>query len=184
MIFESILGIITGLAGSISTGVMNIKTQKLKNAHDVAMVEAETNAMIAETNANIKITEQEVARDLERAAVDSFDTSQELGNRVNVSNQIIEKLFERKWTTFFGVLLVFLLGMVDVIRTAMRPAITIVLMLITANITARSVEIIMQNGTLLTSTQVYDLIGSVLYLTFTVIGWWFGDRTMAKYKVR
>jgi len=181
MILESIFGIITGLGGSVATGIMNHRTQKLKNEHDIALIQAETNAMIAETEANIKITEQQVARDLELSANDNFRMSQEFGNRVNVSSQLIEKLFERRWTTVFGVLLTFLLGLVDVVRTGMRPAITIVLMVITAYITQQSVAIVMQNNNMLTSDQVFNLISSIIYLTFTVVGWWFGDRSIAKF---
>lgn len=181
MILESILGIVTGLGGSIATGVMNLKTQKLKNAHEIAMVQAETNAMIAETEANIKITEQQVQRDLELAANENFLVSQEYGNRVNVSNQLIEKLFEKRWTTIFGVLLTFLLGVVDVLRSGMRPAITITLMVITAYITQNSIQIVMQNNDILTPDQVYELIASIIYLTFSVVGWWFGNRAIEKF---
>jgi hypothetical protein len=40
----------------------------------------------------------------------------------------------------------------------------------------------MQNHTFLTPDQVFDLIASIIYLTFSVVGWWFGDRAMAKFK--
>jgi hypothetical protein len=40
---------------------------------------------------------------------------------------------------------------------------------------------VMQNNALLTTDQVYELISSIIYLTISVISWWFGDRALAKY---
>jgi hypothetical protein len=181
MILSSILGIISGVGGSALTSILNLKTQKEKNKHELNLISAETNAMIAETESNIKIAEVKTKGLIEIADNKTFSLSQQFGNKVNVSNELIEKLFEKKWTTFFGVLLVFLLGIIDVIRSAMRPAITIALTFITAYITYNSIEIVMQDNTLFTSGQIFQLISSIIYLTFTVIGWWFGKRTMEKF---
>jgi hypothetical protein len=183
MILTSILGVITGLGGSIATGIMNIKTQKLKNDHDIAMIQAETSAMIEETKAKITITETEVAGELAKADQESFDTSQKLGNRVNINNSIIERLFERNWTTIPGVLIVFLLALVDVLRSGMRPAITITLMIVTTYLTYNSIEIVVQNGDVFTPEQVFEMMNNIVYLTITVISWWFGNRAQEKFKV-
>jgi len=61
MILSSVLGAVTGLAGSIGNKFLSLRELKLKNEHSLLMVKAETEAMVAEANASIKITETEVA---------------------------------------------------------------------------------------------------------------------------
>jgi hypothetical protein len=161
MILSSILGIISGVGGSALTSILNLKTQKEKNKHELNLISAETNAMIAETESNIKIAEVKTKGLIEIADNKTFSLSQQFGNKVNVSNELIEKLFEKKWTTFFGVLLVFLLGIIDVIRSAMRPAITIVLTIVTTYITYNSIAIVMQDNSLFSSDQIFQLISSI-----------------------
>lgn len=57
-------GVITGLVGGVVTSITNFKIQKEKNKHELAMLSAETEAMQAETAANIQITETKVQGDL------------------------------------------------------------------------------------------------------------------------
>ena len=64
--FETIFGGISGLLGSVITSIVSYKTQKLKNEHDIAMadielkkMDKEKEIMLAEAEANIRITEVE-----------------------------------------------------------------------------------------------------------------------------
>ena len=58
------LGISTvaGFLGPIITGITNYKLQKLKNDNEVDMVKAESEAMKAEDDANIKVARVEASR--------------------------------------------------------------------------------------------------------------------------
>lgn len=180
MIVESIFGIISGLGGSIATGLLNNRQQKIKNKHELALIKAQTQAMIEETKAEIKVSEIELEKDLQLAEIESFKTSQVVGNRVNVSNEVLQLLLKGRFSRFIGMILAFLLGMVDVIRSLMRPAITIILLWITTYMTYRNVVVVVENKELLSPEHVFELTKSVVYLTFTVIGWWFGDRGFRK----
>jgi hypothetical protein len=111
----------------------------------------------------------------------SFDLSQKYGNERLIDSPMILKLFDSKWTKWAGVFLVILMGIVDVVRTAMRPAITIVLMYITAAITYQHILIMEENQKIVTPEMLIMIVDSIIYLTFTVVGWWFGDRTIGKF---
>lgn len=180
MIVESIFGIISGLGGSIATGLLNNKQQKIKNAHEIAMIKAETEAMIRESEANIKITEMELEKDLQLAEMENFKTSQVVGNRTNLSNELLQLLMKNGRMGFIGVFLALLLGLVDVIRSLMRPAITVILLWITTYMTYKSVITVIDHTELMDKNHVFELTKSVVYLTFTTIGWWFGDRGFRK----
>jgi hypothetical protein len=73
------------------------------------------------------------------------------------------------------------MAIVDVVRVGMRPAITIVLMIITGAITYQHMLIMNDNKQLVTAETIIMIIDSIIYLTFTTVGWWFGDRTIGKF---
>lgn len=184
MIGSAISGILSGLGGSLLTNVFNIFSQKQKNKHDIAMADVRIRELKAEHEANIQQITVEGNIKQELAAEASFSTSQRYGNKTAAPTKLIGKLFESNWTKIFGVVLVFLLGIVDVIRTSIRPAITIVLMYITGYITFQYISFVEIDVNLVDKTQVLLILDSIIYLTFTVVGWWFGDRRMAKHSYR
>ena len=113
--FNLIFGGITGLIGSITTSITNYKIQKLKNEHEVIMVKENTKAMIAETEANIKVTQVEAEAAIELADSHAYLKSIELGNKNMFSQKWIDKLFSvTGWVKFIaipvGVLIAFLFG--------------------------------------------------------------------------
>jgi hypothetical protein len=94
---------------------------------------------------------------------------------------MIKLLFESKWTAWLGSILVFIMGVVDILRAMMRPGITIALMYITGYITYQHLMILDAKQDLMDQAMLMMVVESIIYLTFTVVGWWFGDRTIAKY---
>lgn len=189
---DVLLGGITGLIGSISTGIMNYKMQKLKNVHDISMIQAETESMKIEAQMQIQVTKAEIEGAVELADAQVYMQSQKSGQQVMFSEKWIDKLFnvQGKVGRFFaipaGVLIAVAFGFVDWLRGFMRPALTLYLTGVTTVLTWMAWKMMQDHGlaamtttqALATYTQVTTM---VIYLTVTCVTWWFGDRRMAKF---
>lgn len=188
MVLEGLFGVITGLLGTGLTSFTNLKMQKLKNEHDIALVRAETEAMKAEAEANIKITETQVQGELAMIEEQNFGKVLEAGNKPVLSNQNLAKLFEHWSTAIFGTIIVFLLGIVEFLRTFMRPGLTAYLVILTSWITWYSADILSAKAELLSATEASGLflkvVEIVIYLTVSSVTWWFADRRVAKFLYR
>lgn len=193
MMWDVILGGVTGLLGTVITTITNFKTQKLKNEHDQAMASLEIQKLAAKTDAAIKITEAKISGAVELADAEAYTKSQEVGNVKAVSDGWIEKLLNMtgpmSWVSIpCGLILVILLGFVDVLKGLMRPGLTLYLTLITSWLTYNAYNLLNSVGTSLTTQQaisIYDQVTTiVIYLTVSCITWWFGDRRTAKFLMR
>lgn len=190
-------GGLTGLIGTIWGGILKLKHKKLEieerdkqRQHDLAMVAAETDAMIKEAEAEIRTVEARVAGSIELAETQAFTQSLEAG-RVRVFDAAyMDKLFTAEgWVRLFaipaGVLLAVLFGLVDFVKEMARPGITAYLLGISTWITIQAWDLLGRiNGDAITAAMaiaiVSDAINVVLYLTVTAATWWFGDRMAAK----
>jgi hypothetical protein len=172
-----------------------MKMQKIQNErdaqkdeHEIKMVEAETTAMVTEANANIKINEAKIQGDLEILDGEIYKTSIKEGNKRDVSNKTIDYLLSTPWLMPFGVILVMLLGLVDFLKSFMRPGLTAYLVALTSWITYKAMEIITAHQTLLSTEQAMALfmnvVNIIIYLTVSCVTWWFGDRRVAKFLYR
>lgn len=188
-------GVITGLIGNVFTAFTNIKMQKIKNErdaqkdqHEISMLSAETKAMIAEADANIKINEAKIQGELELLDGEIYKTSIKEGNKRDLSNKTIDYLLSKAWLMPFGVILVMLLGLVDFLKSFMRPGLTAYLVALTSWITYKAMEIITAHQTLLSTEQAMALfmnvVNIIIYLTVSCVTWWFGDRRVAKFLYR
>lgn len=181
-------GAITGLVGNIFTSFTNIKLQKLKNEHEVNMISAETEAMKAEAAANIQITETQTQADLAIAENETFHETVKQNGKTVVSDEMILKLFDSVWTAWLGSILVFLLGTIKVLKAAIRPGITIYLMIITTWMTMQAYQIVELQQDAITvddALSMYQqIVKTVIFLTVTCLTWWFGDRRVAKNMAR
>ena len=195
--WETIFGGISGLLGSALTSIMNYKVQKLKNEHDREMakieiqkMDKEKEIMIAEAEANIKITEVQTEAQMELADADIYLETIKSSQQEFLSDKIHAKLFEYGvFGKIIGVILAFLLGIVDFIKRLIRPGLTLYLVGLTTWITLIARDIIIQaNGKDLTALQAKGIFENVttivIYLTVTCVTWWFGDRRMAKFLMR
>jgi len=212
MLLETILGGVTGLIGNVVGGIFKYKHAKLekemlglKNAHELAMVSAETEAMIAEAKANIKITQAQVEGAIDMKDADAYMQSLKEGNKALFSNKWIDRLLTIdghmfNWTgkdgkpkSFFSwkiftvpiaTVIAFLFGMVDFIRGMIRPSLTVYLCGITTWVTLRAWDIMQMEGVAVSITEAkeifQDVTSIVVYLTVSCVTWWFGDRRMAK----
>ena len=97
MLFETILGGITGLVGNIVTSIFNYKSAKLEidrakqqNEFDLKMVDAETRAMIMEAKANIRVTQAQV-----EGAVDIKDAEAEIAAFKKINSEASLELYNQ-----------------------------------------------------------------------------------------
>lgn len=181
-------GVLTGLVGTIATTILNLRAQKLRNAHELEMKKLDIQAMITEAEMNIKVTETQVAGEIEKLDAAAYVESQKYGNTPALESSVLNKLFENKWTMWIGVIIVMLLGFVEFLRTSIRPVATLYFVGLTTWLTYESVKIIELKQQLITiqmAMQTFDTVTSVvIYLTVSMLTWWFGDRRVAKFLYR
>lgn len=196
MILETALGALTGIIGNVVSGIFKYKTLKvqkemavLENQHDLNMVKAETDAMIAESKANIAVTKAQVEGAVELKDAEAYVESQKAGNKPFFSNEWIDNLLkvEGKWkivTYPVASIVAVAFGFVDFLRGLMRPFLTAYLTGVTTWITYMAWEIMNIQGISITSQQAIaifdDVTSIVIYLTISSVTWWFGDRRMGK----
>lgn len=196
MPWDLIFGGVTGLIGTIWSSYNKRKERELElkdrdnqRAHERDMVEAQTRAMQAEAEANIRVTEAQVAGAVELENARAFQTSQLEGNKDVFRESFMERLFAVEgWVRFiavpFGVLVCVLFGLADFVKSVARPSITMYLLGVSTWITKMAWDILDAKGMVLTSLQattiLSNVVGTVLYLTVTAVTWWFGDRMAAK----
>jgi hypothetical protein len=190
MLFETILGGVTGLVGSLVTSIMNYKTMKEKNAHEIALIQAQTSAMRAEAEAQIQVTKAQIEGAIELADAQAYMAGQVAGNEPLFGQNWVDKLLGTTgWLSYVAgpvaCLVAFCFGFVDWLRGIMRPILTAYLVGCSSYITWLAWEIVQKYGQGMTSTQATEIYQSVveviLYLTVSCVTWWFGDRTMSKY---
>jgi len=178
-------GVITGLIGTIATNITNYKMKKLDNQHKLNMVKAETDAMVAEAEANIKITETKIRGELEISENQIYQETIKQAGQKSVSNELLQKLFDSKWTWWLGSLIILLLAIVDWLKAFIRPGLTIYLIILTTWITYTAYTILCIHDEALTVEQSLSLfdqvVNIIIYLTVSCVTWWFGDRRTAKF---
>ncbi len=189
---DVLLGGVTGLVGNVITSVMNYKTLKMKNAHEAKMVTLETEAMKQEAQMQIAVTRTEVEGAVELADSNAYMESIKVGNKAMFSDKWIDKIFsvEGKMGRFFavpaGVTLALGFGFVDWLRGFIRPGITIYFTGLATLITFYAWDIIQKHGVdAMTADEAIGIYNQstsiILYLTTTIVCWWFGDRSSKKF---
>ena len=188
MITDSILGVLSGLIGSVVTTISNNRAQKQKNEHEFGMRRLDIEAMQAEAELNIRITETQVQGEVERIEAQAYAQNLQQANVRELSNDTVARLFDNKWTAWLGAVIVFLLGFVDFLKGFMRPALTMYLTLLTSWLTFKAYGVLMLKEEFISgemaSTIFQSNMETVTYLTVSVITWWFADRRVAKFAYR
>lgn len=194
-IISSILSLfsggLTGLLGNCFTAFINYKNQQVSNKHELDLMDAKEKLLIARTNANIKISDNNLKGDLERADSDAYVTSQKTGDITLFSNDWVTKLLSYKGkmrfiTIPFAIFIATLFGLVDFLKALMRPGLTLYLTILTSWLTFTSWKILQAAGVsgidTNTALSIFTtIIDTIIYLTISCVTWWFGDRRMAKY---
>ena len=197
MMLDMIFGGITGLVGTIWSGYNQRKIKELEIAdkkadreHELNMVHAESEAMMAEAQANIQVTQAQVEGEVSLAEARAYTTSQSKGNNSIFLETFMDRLFATTgWLAFvaqpIGTLLCFFFGVVETVKSMTRPAaITMYLLGISTWVTIQAWDLLGKLGTPLTPLQAQtiltDVLSTLLYLTSSAVTWWFGDRMTAK----
>ena len=157
----------TGLIGSLLTGWLDLKKQALMFNHEVKMVELEQETLQMEITGKVRIAEEEgeAARDV--ADAEALSTSH-LADRATYS---AGKAKESPWFVF-----------VDVVRGLIRPGITLYLAAVVTIMYMDMQEVLNSVGisNLQNPSEILGLYReitlSIIYVTTTVILWWFGTR--------
>lgn len=177
---NSIIGIVTGVGGSLISNIFNHVSAKQKNAHELALIKANSDALQKEVELSLQRTRAETDAQLQMAAQASFDISLKSDNPSGPDTKMVMILFKYKWTVWLGVILVFIISLVEVMRIGMRPALTLGLMAVTTYLLIEYYHIYSSLKQFLNITALNGLIETFIYLTTVAIGWWFGDRTISK----
>lgn len=167
---SGIAGVVTGLIGNIFTSWNNRKAKKEEYVHEVAMITANTDAMIKEAEANIKITETTIAGDISKAELDVFRESIVVGNKDVFRESYMEKLFSTRVGTYIGTFIALLFGIADWVKSMTRPLITIFLVGLVAWMVSEGIG------------DLVSMVDLVVYLATTAVVWWFGYRNESKFQ--
>lgn len=168
----------TGLVGVAIQRWADYKNKQLdlqleKQRGDLELAKRDKDAVIMEKEwaGRTRVAEVEGAAAMDTAESQAFAASFQ-HDKATYSDGVLDKL--RGW---WGQLLRFLLGLVDVIRGIVRPGLTIYLCVITTMIYDDAQR---RMGSDLTAAQALELVkmivATVLYLTTTCVLWWFGTR--------
>lgn len=187
--WDLVFGSITGLLGNSIGGYFKLKNLKLEHEHEHKMIEAETNAMILEANANIQIEKSRIEGEVELSDANAYTESLKSNQKQLFASEWIDKMlrvqgFMRFITIPFASLITFLFALVDILKTLIRPGITIYLATITTYITWYSYQIMQTHGLDVTSNQAVNIfnesINTISYLFISCVTWYFGDRRLSK----
>ncbi|GJM64904.1 hypothetical protein [Persicobacter diffluens] len=185
---STILGSVTGLLGNLATAFLNARMQKLKNRHELEMRKIDIAERKAEADLQMRIEESRTAKAIELAEAHAFNLSQKFGNKTLISSKAISKLFDSPFTAWLGSFLIFLQGLIDSYRAAIRPLLTTYFVVLTSWLTYEAVRIISLKESIMPVEMAQDVflrvLNIIIYLTTTLVLWWFGDRRTAKFLYR
>jgi len=190
MLWDVVFGGITGLLGNVFTTYFTYKQKSLEYKHAEKMIELEMKAMLAEAEANIKITQAQIEGEVEIADSAAFFESIKQGNKDQFSDKWIADLLGvqgkgRYFAVPCAILVAFLFGIVDFLKGIMRPGLTAYLVGLTTWVTILAKDILDKTSTgPLTAVQALALFDNVItliiFLTTSCVTWWFGDRRISK----
>jgi hypothetical protein len=163
------LGGITGLLGSALTAYISYKNQKLAFEHDERMARIDQETIKLETQAKIEITETEYKGKVDVAESEAFGKS--------FASDKASYLTWMPENKIASIVIGILFALVDFVRGLTRPILTAYLCVLT---TWLAYQVYMLIQLPLTHDQAYALMSQIifviLYLTTTVVLWWFGTR--------
>lgn len=184
-IFSTVIaGGATGLIGSVITTGFNFFNQKQKNKQELAVLELESKIMIQETQAEIAVTAAKVAGEIQNTEAETFRESVQQNAVKALSEETLTSLAEGKGTRWVAAFIAFLLGLLDFIKGMIRPSVTVYMLVLTTMFYMSAKSIVDKAGIEMSLTEAQALMQHIvstgLYITTTVIFWWFGERGPAR----
>jgi hypothetical protein len=195
---EAIFGGLTGFVSSLATGIMNYKMKKLelktlgiKNEHEIRRIEAEANVMKLEKEMEIAIVDTTYRGEENIEDAKTFGKVQEdMNKNANRIYDTVDTLLKTSGKfdfvfRFLGGVLAFLLGIVEIVQKSIRPGLTIFYTASSVYIFYVCINIMDKNNQILDIKQSFYIIdqciSAVIYLTISIVTFWFSDRTAGKF---
>lgn len=195
-----ISGGVFGILGGLGTAWVKYKADqaankfkleemKAKNEYNLKMVKAETDATIAEVEANIKRDQIMTEGKMEIAEMYGRNDAIMKLSENYVKTSLIQKMMfnESGWawiTTPIAILITFIHGIVDVSRTLVRVVVTYGSVAFSMYVTYMAFQMYKELGVSMCPDDIHEIIMNMLKLltftTSTVIGFWFMDKSMSR----
>jgi len=167
-----------------------LEEKKLDHKYNLQMVKAETDATIAEVNANIKRDQIMTEGQMEIAEMQGRNEAILKLSENYVKTDLVERMMfnESKWTRWLtmpiAIFIVFTHGLVDITRTLVRPVVTYGSIVFSAYVTYIAFGMYQELDLIMSSENLHEIIMTMLRLltftTSTVIGFWFMDKSMSR----
>ena len=187
---ESILGVASGILGGMVTSIINYFSQKQKYAQDIKLKELDIELIKVEADKKMEISRVETEGKVELGELDTLKSSYVEANKPLFDQSYMKMLMESKYFKWLGALIASSFGVVDFLKHLARPLITYYLLGVSTYLTILCYQLLEKWSTAgaLTLTEAYNIfelsVRSLLYLTISVVTWWFADRRTAKFLMR
>jgi hypothetical protein len=179
--WETILGGITGLVGSAVTAFFTYKQKKIDLEMAVKTKELDIKLAEKEHEFALATSKIEAEAEVEKAAEATLQASY-AHDRATYSTAlmpIIEKY------PYLGIPFAVLFSLIDALRGLIRPSMTVYMVVLVTVMYLQAVRALGAQGyegmaadaAMIFVGRILDL---VVYLTATIMAWWFGDRTIHK----
>ena len=189
--FDIIFGGVTGLIGTVVGQIFKYKTEKEKNEHERGMLALETQAMIQEAEMQIQVTKSRIEGEIELAEISAYEESLKSGQKSMFGKEWMDRLLTMPGkmgavAKFFGVWIAIAFGFVDILRSLMRPTLTLYTMGVASFLTYLAWKMLIAAG--VNTMDIAQALGlytqatdAIIYLAISCVTWWFGDRMTNKY---
>lgn len=187
MLLETLGSALLGLLGTGLTTYSNYKMEQLRSQNAREKMKLETELMIKEADANIRVAQATASMRIEELESEAFAASV-ASQEPALPSDWVSTLFEfqgwgRIFTVPIGLVLLFLLGLGDVVQHLMRSFLTLYSLGIASWVTYKCYDIMMSTGVPFPKAgEAWETAcETVLLLAVTMVTWWFGDRRVAKH---
>jgi hypothetical protein len=194
---SGILSVVSGVAGSVVTSIVNYKMKKLEleakkeqYKYEIDRIGAETQAMIEEAKANIKVTEAVYSGKEAIIETEAFKESVKQADSYLFKSSYIDKLMSVDGYLSYvtkpaACLIIMFFAFVDILKAFIRPGVTFYELGVVTWLTYKCYTIMeTMRESIFTTKFAQDLFMTIvivlLQLFLVVTGWWFADRRISK----
>jgi hypothetical protein len=170
MLLNLFTGSFLGVLGGIANAWIAYKQKKADQEHELKVIREERETRKVEAEMQMQVTQEEFSGK-------AFLVSQEAGNKTLMDTSSLKALLKGGWMLrIIGGFLALLMGLLEIGRSAVRPGITLYLLVIFTNIIHESYK--MQGGIGLETRNklVVDGVHNGFQLLNMCVSWWFGYR--------
>lgn len=189
---SGIAGTIFGFAGNLITQYNDRKMLAIKQTHELALMDKESEIIIKETEARIEVAREETRGAIEIADQHTYEAALKAESKTLFKKEYMDYLMrpvEHRWQfnryvlNFCGAIIAVLFGVVDILKMAVRPSVTYYWVVITTIVT---IQLEKELGGLssLDAVQQKELfqwaVNFIFFECSTILSFWFCDRRNSK----